>query len=148
MRGHPGKPSRMIGIVGRVANGIVMGDAGPLGQEDAVALDLEHCLVAVEHCGGSASGCAPREMGVGQTAVREFDPNIREVVDGGATRRIEDGGNAGRSHTPHQPMYQVEDVPSVVDENAAARARVETPSLAAVGGHASGAGGLAAKPHE
>jgi hypothetical protein len=45
-------------------------------------------------------------------------------------------------------MYQVEDVPSVVDENAAARARVETPSLATVGGRTSGASGLAAKPHE
>ena len=68
-------------------------------------------------------------MQVGEAALGELDEQVGEIIHGRARLKAEMGGHGNRRRPATKPLGQVENVPSVIDQDATAGSCRETPSL-------------------
>ena len=113
-----------------------------VGKHHPIPFDFETRALSIYESRRSAHRRAPRKMCPGERSAAEPDSHVGNVINVHARRRFEPRRNRHRRIAAEQPIHQVEDVPSVIDQNPAARRR-RCPPLAAA---ATSAGGLGPQP--
>src|ERR1700686_1648543 len=135
----------MVRIVGLRRHRKILGISGPRGQDYTATIDFERRLAAVQHRARAPYRRAPAQMSAGNPAAREDYPEVGYVFDWCRIADAHEGGDSSRVQAAHQPTHQVEDMPSVIDQDSTPRRRTQPPSAARAGAHT---GGRHAQPVE
>src|SRR5215469_11665791 len=125
-RRYARKPAGMIRVVGDVVHQDLLGASLPLGKEEPLTANFERPVRSDNSRMGSPLPRVPRQVGTRPHTAIEGHIDFGGFIDP-ITVAAKSCSNRARQCPTHQPLHQVKDVPSMIDQNSTARFRARSP---------------------